>query len=227
MSINSCNRYEAAEESEFPSLTDSFRQKLKEQRTDKKTKLVKTYDNQQNHTISHANVNTRMCISVVKGFVCKYKKECRFAHSLDELVIRNCPFKDNCRLIKFNKNSKIINVGSMTCMNKHPGENQDEFIERTGLSIYKTKHKEIEVDDEEVDDEEVKEEEEVKSFVCDRQTNYNSAAAFKATLKPLPTRLRDPSEKEIVIRVPKELAMQAFELTMNSGNRCIRVEIIE
>jgi len=35
MSINSCNRYEAflimgAEESEFPSLTDSFRQKLKE-----------------------------------------------------------------------------------------------------------------------------------------------------------------------------------------------------
>jgi hypothetical protein len=100
------------------------------------------------------------------------------------------------------------------------GENQDEFIERTGLSIYKTKHKEIEVDDEEV-------KEEVKSFVCDRQTNYNSAAAFKATLKPLPTRLRDHSEKEIVIRVPKELAMQAFELTMNSGNRCIRVEIIE
>jgi hypothetical protein len=30
---------------------------------------------------------------------------------------------------------------------------------------------------------------------------------------------------EIVLRVPKELAMQALKLAMNSGNRCIRVEI--
>lgn len=48
-------------------------------------------------------------------------------------------------------------------MKKHPGENQDEFIERAGLSIYKTKHKEIEVEV----DEEVKE---VKEL-CLRQAN--------------------------------------------------------
>jgi hypothetical protein len=59
-------------------------------------------------------------------------------------------------------------------------------------------------------------------------------SAFKLTRsvdeKPLsPTfKFGGPSlEKEIVLRVPKVLAMQALELAMNSGNRCIRVEVIE
>jgi hypothetical protein len=60
-------------------------------------------------------------------------------------------------------------------------------------------------------------------------------SAFKLTRsvdeKPLPSTFKfgePPSpEKEIVLRVPKVLAMQALELAMNSGNRCIRVEVIE
>jgi len=36
-----------------------------------------------------------------------------------------------------------------------------------------------------------------------------------------------PTEKEIVLRVPKEFAMQALELALNTGNRCIRVEVIQ
>jgi hypothetical protein len=59
-------------------------------------------------------------------------------------------------------------------------------------------------------------------------------SAFKLTRsvdeKPLPRTFKFGGlslEKEIVLRVPKVLAMQALELAMNSGNRCIRVEVIE
>ena len=54
-------------------------------------------------------------------------------------------------------------------------------------------------------------------------TNHPPAPAtfkFGGTTPPLLI------EKEIVLRVPKVLAIQAFELAMNSGNRCIRVEVI-
>ena len=150
------------DESEFPSLTDSFQPKKKQaQHRSKKTSPI----GEELHTISDS---TQMCISD-----CLRKKECRFAHSLDELLSR-------------------------------------------------FKHQEIKVDDTKV--------EESKSFVCDRQTNYKCAAAFKATLKPFKCEFENPVPSpfrdSIVIRVPKELAMQAFELAMNRGNRCICVEII-
>ena len=160
-------RNQNIDESEFPSLTDSFRPKEKQaQHNGKKTAAIREE--------LHVSDSTQMCISVFKDFDCLHKKECRLAHSLDELLTLNF------------------------------------------------KHQEIKVDDTKVD--------EPKSFVCDRQTNYKCAAAFKATLKPfkcefenpVPTPFRDT----IVIRVPKELAMQAFELAMNRGNRCVRVEII-
>ena len=45
---------------------------------------------------------------------------------------------------------------------------------------------------------------------------------------PVPAPFRGfVSEKEIVLRVPKELAIQALEMAINSGNRCIRVEVVE
>ena len=45
---------------------------------------------------------------------------------------------------------------------------------------------------------------------------------------PVPAPFRGSvSEKEIVLRVPKELAIQALEMAINSGNRCIRVEVVE
>ena len=300
---------------EFPSLSDAST--VKQTKTSKKNviKLVvplKTYKDElrEKYTASRPmleNFKTRMCNSLDTKEVCRHGEECRFAHSLEELVIRDCHFKDKCRFVKI-KSGKLVNEGSNTCRNKHPQESQDDFIKRTGLSHYKTcapKHEEINVDDEEptvkheeinvdddveptvkheeviVDDVEptVKHEEvKVGSFACDRQTNYKWAAANRSTLrqcssspqfveesptfkfggfpafkfissldekhppsafkltrsvdeKPLPSTFKfgePPSpEKEIVLRVPKVLAMKALELAMNSGNRCIRVEVIE
>ena len=322
-SCKSGNRYQVMSEdmNEFPSLSDAST--VKQTKTSGKKNVIKlvvplkTYKDElrEKYTASRPvleNFKTRMCNSLDTNEVCRHGEECRFAHSLEELVIRDCHFKDKCRFVKI-KSGKLVNDGSNTCRNKHPQESQEDFIKRTGLSHYKTcapKHKEINVDDEEptvkheeinVDDEQptVKDEEinvddeqptvkhediKVESFACDRQTNYKWAAANRSTLrqcspftkgssspssvdesptfkfggfpafkfissvdekhppsafkltrsvdeKPLPSTFKfgePPSpEKEIVLRVPKVLAMQALELAMNSGNRCIRVEVIE
>jgi hypothetical protein len=263
----------------------------------------KTYEDElrdkyvNNATELDANLKTRMCKSIEGGFPCSHGEKCRFAHSLEELVTRNCIFKDNCRFVKF-KNGKLVNNESNICMNKHPHENQDEFMERTGLVKYKTISAKQEVD--------------IKSFACDRQTNYSWAAAIKSSRAPsqdtfvfstppvpiggftcdsttpsltppvpiggftcdsttpsltppvpiggftcdstMPSLTPPfpihgftcaaitsgssvsvpssyfgcvPTEKEIVLQVPKEFAMQALELALNTGNRCIRVEVIK
>ena len=239
-----------------------------------------------------SNLKTRMCNSVDKKVVCWHGDNCNFAHNLEELVTHSCFFKDNCRFVRINKKGKLVNDGSDICKNKHPQETQNEFMERTGLDKYKTQqeaqqeaqHEEINVDEvEELTIEAPKiESPKIESFVCDRQTNYNSAAAIKSNLTPVPTpfsgsvpvsfkfggpvpapaptqskfggpipapaptqsKFGGPvpapfrgsvpvsfkfcvSEKEIVLRVPKELAIQALELAINSGNRYIRVEVVE
>ena len=209
-----------------------------------------------NTTVLKSNLKTRMCNSVDKKVFCPHGGNCNFAHNLEELVTHSCFFKDNCRFVRINKKGKLVNDGSNICKNKHPHETQNEFMERTGLDKYKTQHEETqheeinvdEVEDPKIEDPKIEapkiEAPKIKSFVCDRQTNYNSAAAIKSNLSPAPTpfsgsvsfKFGGPvpapfrgsvSEKEIVLRVPKELAIQALEMAINSGNRCIRVEVVE
>lgn len=267
--MDSWNQYE---DSNFPSLSDCLTKK--QRKTKNVIKLVvpfKTYkdelrDKYREVRPATENLKTRMCNSLDKNEVCRHGEGCRFAHSLEELVTRDCHFKDKCRFVRI-KSGKLVNVGDNICRNKHPHESQDDFIRRTGLSHYKTKHEEINIDDD------------VKPKVsCDRQTNYKYATEIKSSIKQpfefanqavkapestfkfgsfpftvLPPVYGSPFmkfeglrtlstnhppatfkfggttpllEKEITLRVPKVFAMQAFELAMNSGNRCIRVEVI-
>ena len=182
---------------------------------------------------------TRMCNSVEKKETCRHGGNCRFAHSLEELVTRNCFFKDECRFVRF-ENGKLVNNGRDICRNKHPHESQDEFIERVGLSHYKTReHVPTRVQAPKVVSLE-------KSMhACDRYTTTTSnwASALKASLKPTvvapPSSLPDKppllevpevpveKKKEVVLRVPRELVMQALELAIKSGNTSIRVEVVE
>ena len=182
---------------------------------------------------------TRMCNSVEKKETCRHGKNCRFAHSLEELVTRNCFFKSDCRFVRF-ENGKLVNNGRDICRNKHPHESQDEFIERVGLAHYKTReHVPTRVQAPKVVSLE-------KSMhACDRYTTTTSnwASALKASLKPTvvvplsslpdkPPLLEVPEvpvekKKEVVLRVPRELVMQALELAIKSGNTSIRVEVVE
>ena len=258
-SWKSGSRLQAMSEAEFPSLSEASTEKSSGKK--KFIKLVvplKTYGDELREKYRESrpfleNLKTRICNSLDKNEVCPHGDGCRFAHSLEDLVIRDCYFKDNCRFVKI-KSGKLVNDGDKICRNKHSQESKDDFIKRTGLSHYKTtapKHEEINVDDVNVHEEPTVKQE--QSFACDKQTNYNCAAANKSFLtqgsasvkfvcpvpftapqpvhEPLPPTFKfgaQPSlEKEIVLRVPKVLAIQALELAMNSGNRCIRLEVTE
>jgi hypothetical protein len=282
MSANCFNQnIDSMNESEFPSLSEASTEKPRKSSGKKNViKLVvplKTYKDELDEKYRDLrpaleNLKTRMCNSVDKDYVCPHGDQCRFAHSLDELVIRDCHF-NNCRFVKL-KSGKLVNDGSNICRNKHTHETKDDFIKRTGLAHYKTNppnHEEIDVGDdlvvEEVKVKEVTHEVEVKvdeevthettrkqSFACDRQTNYSCAAVNKSFLSqgsasvkfvcpvpfsdPQPVQeplsptfkfgpAQQPLDNEILLRVPKVLAIQALELAMNSGNRCIRLEVIE
>jgi hypothetical protein len=173
---------------------------------------------------------TRMCNSVEKNETCRHGEKCRFAHSLKELVTRNCFFKGECRFVKF-ENGKLVNNGRNICRNKHPHESQDEFIERVGLAHYKTREDvpicvPIRV--------------QAPKIVSEKSTASTSswASTLKASLKPdvessCPLLVEKPvhslllEKKEVVLRVPRELVMQALELAIKSGNTSIRVEVVE
>ena len=248
--MNSWNQYEtvsnAMSESEFPSLselsTDKQRKTSNKRNVIKLVVPLKTYKDELRDKYSDArpaseNLKTRMCNSVEKNEICLHGERCRFAHSLEELVTRDCHFKDKCRFVK-NKSGKLVNDGDNICRNKHPQESQDDFLRRIGLSHYKI-------------DDDFKPK---ADFACDRETNYKCATEIKSSIKiplkvaiphalepsfstprtndlPVPFKFSGtlpPSlDKEIVLRVPKVLAIQALELAINSGNRCIRVEVIE
>jgi len=281
-SWKSGNQYEdlSKDMNEFPSLSEK---KTGKKKVIKLVVPLKTYKDELREKYAGSkptleNFKTRMCNSLDTDKPCFHGDQCKFAHSLEELVTRDCNYRDKCRFVKF-KSGKLVNEGSNVCRNKHPDENQDNFIKRTGLSRYKTnapkheeikvdeKHEEINVDDEETNHEEIDVDDETKveveeSVAC--PTNYwntktsepvkfvssppfggltapvfKPASAFKFggfTAHP-PTQTQGSAfmkftgtkslEKEILLRVPKVLAMQALELAMNSGNRCIRVEVIE
>ena len=192
---------------------------------------------------------TRMCNSVEKKETCRHGGNCRFAHSLEELVTRNCFFKDECRFVRF-ENGKLVNNGRDICRNKHPHESQDEFIERVGLSHYKIRDVPTRVPTRVQAPKIVTLEKSIDA--CDRYTTTTSswASTLKASLKPtveVPTVVTLPSslpektllevlevpevpvekKKEVVLRVPRELVMQALELAIKSGNTSIRVEVVE
>ncbi len=170
---------------------------------------------------------TRMCNSVEKNETCRHGERCRFAHSLEELVTRNCFFKDECRFVRF-ENGKLVNNGRDICRNKHPHESKDEFMERVGLTTRKSTHVPTHVPTRV----------QAPKVVALEKSMYTTpasswASTLKASLKPaeeVPSSLTLPlaeKKKEVVLRVPRELVMQALELAIKSGNTSIRVEVVE
>ena len=75
---------------------------------------------------------TRMCKSVEMGTVCRHGVRCRFAHSLDELVIAPCVFGVECRRVEC-VGGCYKNCGERVCNFIHPNEERDAFYLRTGL----------------------------------------------------------------------------------------------
>jgi hypothetical protein len=222
-------------------LEDKYRQDERFHEGHRHCQRTEGYNTLSNKTELGTNLaKTRMCNSVEKNETCRHGEKCRFAHSLKELVTRNCFFKGECRFVRL-ENGKLVNNGRDICRNKHPNESQDEFIERVGLAHYKTRDVSTRVPTHVQAPKVITLEKSMHD--CDRYTTSTSswASTLKASLKPpaeacllvSPPLVEKPlpflsfEKKEVVLRVPRELAMQALELAIKSGNTSIRVEVVE
>ena len=64
-----------------------------------------------------------VCLSVKRKYVCQYRN-CRYAHNINELLVKNCKFNEHCKY-------------SYKCRYKHSNETMDNFYKRRGfLSLF-------------------------------------------------------------------------------------------
>jgi len=81
------------------------------------------------------NIKTEMCKSF-KKYICRYNNNCRFAHSLSELVITDCKFGKNCKAVNYIEKSKTYRNNrkkDKVCSKKHPSESNENVHSRLGL----------------------------------------------------------------------------------------------
>lgn len=81
------------------------------------------------------SLKTLMCYSIYKKEECPHGENCRFAHSLNELNVKDCMFLDKCRFVRM-KNGVLCNHDNKICNHKHPQETKQNVFIRTG--VYQT-----------------------------------------------------------------------------------------
>ena len=82
--------------------------------------------------ISKALTKTKLCDSIRKNVECRHGANCRFAHSVEELVLSPCLFGKKCRFVAYT-DSVYANCSEKKCMHQHPEEELENYYIRTGL----------------------------------------------------------------------------------------------
>ena len=85
---------------------------------------------------------TRMCNSVGSGKPCRHGSRCRYAHSVDELKVGQCFFKDACRHVHKTATG-YSNHRHKCCSFIHPGESMKNYCSRLGLKYTAKKSKSV------------------------------------------------------------------------------------
>jgi hypothetical protein len=173
-------------------------------------------------------LKTRMCHSVDKKEVCLHGDSCRFAHTLDELVIPPCLFKENCRFVR-ERNGKLFNTGVKVCNHKHPQESMECFMYRVGLNRYSSQQApptppKVEV---QAPPTPPKVEVQVPPTPVKVEGVVDGPQVPSASVK-IPCSVEQAADNKLfIIRVPKELAEKALEIALNNGKTHIQVEFTD
>ena len=231
------------------SLIEPLKQ-LKEDRFSARTTAFEELENKE--VTEKRLLRTKMCNSVGSGKDCPHGKLCRFAHNHDELEVATCAFGSNCKLTRL-VDGRYINCNRRRiCKFKHENESKDEFFERTGLAPRKPVISETSPPKEKSESESLltlekppvisvvkrltpQQTEEVipVDFVPENWDEESDpliptmSSAFKLReAAKLCTAIEVASTASSVIRVHKELAMEAFQMILDRGDKNIRFEII-
>jgi len=185
---------------------------------------------------------TKMCKSVYTNIHCAHGDKCSFAHTIEQLNPSKCAFGDDCR--KTGDECRFI----------HPYETKTEYCERINVSPKIKEPRRILVpqketkvvkevkgevvkevkevkEDEDLSlcyDAEEEEEEEVKEVEGEVVDDAESVSTIDESQVDTPLPVEKPKFllEEVILKVPGELAVQAFTLAMKNGYKNIRVEIV-
>ena len=92
----------------------------------------KKVEHSKEHT--HSNTKTKLCESVYTGNPCRHKSNCRFAHSLDEINVLECPFGNRCGFVQ-NRRGVFFNSEGKFCKFIHPEETRENYFSRNGIVV--------------------------------------------------------------------------------------------
>ena len=171
-------------------------------------------------------VRSRMCTSVITKTSCKHGDRCRFAHTVAELTPTECFYGDNCKFIYSNERP---------CYFCHPFENKFEYCKRVGIKVEAPKVEAPKVEATKVSAWTkplvIAKEERCATPVQVRRVLECPQAPKKercATTVQVRRVLECPPapKKEVVLRVPKELALEAMRMAVEQGEKNIRVELL-
>jgi hypothetical protein len=137
------------------------------------------------NTLEKCLARTKMCNSIEIGQNCPYKDRCRFAHDINELVITECLFGNDCRYV-YRQNSKWFNKeGKKVCFHRHPTELNSEYHIRIGAKKDEISFK-------------------VETKISHQKTETKSITLFISNLEELKTKMAEAIQKgisEITINV--------------------------
>ena len=155
---------------------------------------------------THKRACTQMCRSVGTNEPCRHGNNCRFAHDTSELVFLYCSFGLGCRNVDHQSSGVYKNKAGKTCNHMHPGETKASVCNRAGITYVVPKDMPSSSKTHQSSDQD-----QTKTVCRSVRTDKTCSSSH---------------EEEILIRVPKELALQAMEIAMKSGKTNIRIEIV-
>jgi len=173
--------------------------------------------------LREAKKYTKLCDSVTSGKPCRHGERCRFAHSIEQLTVSPCFFKEKCRHVK-KVDGLIHNIdGKPCCKHIHPCETKEHFLQRTGVQLPTPPTPPTQPTPS------TPSRRGLGRPPKNQKKRMIPSKVTEVDLKPQPIVMK-PVEKEMretLIQVPNaEMATQAMEMAIKSGIKNIRVEIV-
>jgi len=123
---------------DFPTINQASIMKVQKKNTDfsngwievgKTKEQIALSDNKE---IKNILKKTKLCESVKTGKQCRHGRNCRYAHSVEELVVCTCVFGTDCKFVVC-INGNYRNNGNKNCSHLHTNEKLEDYYVRTGL----------------------------------------------------------------------------------------------
>lgn len=162
--------------------------------------------------VEEKRVLDRMCNSVITGEPCEHGENCCFVHNWDELVVSECRFGSDCKHVKKQSEGVYTLVEGKYCKYKHPKETKESVCVRFGMPVCDAPKVNIT---------------EIIDLKPRPPRSIMKEAVKLVRLDTVKTITLNPQVyEEVVIRVQKELSVQAIEFAVKAGKNNIRVELI-